>query len=404
MKLLFDVTELSYMNENSGHKAGVYYVSLNLLREFLKAEDIEISFYCDYRRYYFAKEVLKHNFNDIELLQEHSFTNRLAGKIIYFANRLPIRIRYALLIASRFYDAYFYRIKKQNFEQLKGFDAYFSPFSLPSKEIETADLKRFRMIHDTIPIMENGMPKSPKDWYYKIYNSINEKDFYLTNSETTKNDVIKYFPFVQNHIKTVYLGANKNFKKTSKMPENLKDINYVFSLCTLGKRKNLEFGIRNFFKFIEKNHIEDLKLVLGGSIWTKYKNELESVLSNFDNSKIILTGYIEESELAKYYSNALCFIYPSLYEGFGLPVLEAMQCGCPVITSNISSLPEVIGDAGIQINPKSDEEMILAYEKMYFDSNFRENCRIKGLERAKLFSWEQCAKNIIEFIKNPPCE
>ena len=126
---------------------------------------------------------------------------------------------------------------------------------------------------------------------------------------------------------------------------------------------------------------------------------MKDILNQYDLSKIILTDYIEEKHLAKYYSNALCFIYPSLYEGFGLPVLEAMQSGCPVITSNISSLPEVIGDAGIQINPSDDNEMIAAYEKMYFDENFRNNCIQKGLERAKLFSWEKCASELLEFIE-----
>ena len=81
-----------------------------------------------------------------------------------------------------------------------------------------------------------------------------------------------------------------------------------------------------------------------------------------------------------------------------------MQCGCPVITSNISSLPEVIGDCGIQINPKSNEELISAYEKMYFDDNFRKECSLKGLERAKQFSWEKCALELLEFIKTNSIE
>ena len=92
------------------------------------------------------------------------------------------------------------------------------------------------------------------------------------------------------------------------------------------------------------------------------------------------------------------FIYPSLYEGFGLPVLEAMKCGCPVITSNVSSLPEVIGQAGIQIDPKNDEELIKAYEKMYYDSFFRELCIERGLIRAKNFSWEKCASELLSYI------
>ena len=191
------------------------------------------------------------------------------------------------------------------------------------------------MIHDVIPIIEKGYPKSPKDWHYKIYTTINNNDYYFTNSEYTKKDLLKYFPSLEeNHIKTTLLGANENFYHvTEKSPIASK---YVFSLCTLGKRKNLVFAIENFFSFIEKHKIEDLKLVLGGGVWKKFEKELNSVLIKYDRSKIILTGYIKEEELKKYYSNALCFIYPSLYEGFGLPVLEAMQCGCPVITSNIS--------------------------------------------------------------------
>lgn len=394
MKLLFDATELSYYNENSGHRAGVFYVALNLLRE-LQHLGVNITFVCDFKRYYFLKSI--EELKDIPLLEENSLCNKLVAKILYFTDKLPIRIKYAFLIMARFYDKYFYRVNKKDAEQLKGFDAYFSPFTPPSKEISVSNLKRFRMIHDVIPIIENGMPKSPKDWYYKIYTDINEQDFYLTNSDYTKSDVLKCFPFIkESHIKTVKLGANEKFlgSKADKMNEK-----YIFSLCTLGKRKNVLFGIKNFFKFIEKYNIKDLKLVLGGGVWKKFESELEGVLNKYDRSKIVLPGYIQEQELAQYYSSALCFIYPSLYEGFGLPVLEAMQCGCPVITSNRASLPEVIGDAGIQINPESDEEMVEALKKMYFDSDYREKCTQKGLERAKNFSWEKCASELLEFIQ-----
>ncbi len=395
MKLLFDATELSYFYENSGHKAGVYYVALNLLKEFQKL-DMDITLCCDYKRYYFLKEIKE--LQKYDVLEEYSLFNRLIGKILYITRNFPLRLKYALLIIARFYDAYFYKTNKKNSNQLKGFDAYFSPFTPPCKEIQNSSLKKFRMVHDAIPIIESGYPKSPKDWHYKIYNTINNVDFYFTNSEYTKQDVLKYFPFIEeNHIKTTLLGANGNFYPTKEKPKiNEK---YVFSLCTLGKRKNLIFAIENFFAFIEKHNINDLKLVLGGGVWQKFKKELKTTLKKYDNSKIILTGYIDEKELKKYYSNALCFIYPSLYEGFGLPVLEAMQCGCPVITSDRTSLPEVIGDCGITINPESNEEIILAYEKMYFDETFRNKCSQEGLNRAKTFSWQKCALELLEFIK-----
>lgn len=391
MKLLFDCTELSYFNENSGHRAGVFYVALNLLRE-LKNEDI--TFICDFKRYYFMKEI--EEFKDIPLLEEHSFLNKFIAKILYLTDKCPTKIKYAFIILARFYDKYLYQINKKNLKQLEDFEAYFSPFTPPSKEVQLANLKRFRMIHDVIPILEHGMPKSPKDWYYKIYSTINDKDFYLTNSECTRKDVLKYFPNIpENHIKTTLLGVNDKFYPTQSESKE----KYIFSLCTLGKRKNLIFGIKNFFSFIEKHNIKDLKLVLGGGVWKKFEGELNSILDKYDRSKIVLTGYIEENELRNYFSNALCFIYPSLYEGFGLPVLEAMQCGCPVITSNISSLPEVIGDCGIQINPLKNEEMVSALGKMYFDTDYRNLCSKKGLERAHNFSWRKCASELLEFIK-----
>ena len=396
MKLLFDATELSYYDENSTNRAGIFYVTLNLLNEFQKA-GLDITFHCDFKRYYILKKIKF--FQHIPLLKENSPINRLLSGILYLTDKLPAKIRYAFIVLARIYDKHFYITNKKNAGQLKKFDVYFSPCTPPTKEIANSKIPKFRIIHDTIPIIEKNGQSHAGDWHDKVYNTINDKDFYIANSESTRNDVLKYFPFVKaENIKTALLGANENFRQTNDAsPVNGK---FVFSLCSLGKRKNLEFGIRNFFSFIEKNNIQDLKLVLGGSVWNKYKKELNTILSRYDREKVILAGYIDETKLSKYYSNALCFIYPSLYEGFGLPVLEAMQCGCPVITSNVSSLPEVIGDAGIQIDPNNDTEMTDALEKMYFDSDFRRKCSQKGLKRAEHFSWEKCASEIISFIED----
>lgn len=430
MKILFDATELSYFLEESGHRAGVFFVALNLFRELKKRKDVELVFYCNFKRYYFLKEVIEkvEEFQGIELLKENSRINLVFAKLNYLSNlkwivmplarlklspfapcgrgnggcitrkaihNISTKLKYGILSITRYYENIFYRQNKKNIEQLKNFEIYFSPFSAPSDEIlDSKHLKRFRMIHDIIPILEAGkVPTNKRLWCYRIYNTINKNDFYVTNSECTRKDVLKYFNLNEENIKTTLLGADNYFKPLKDTKEK-----YIFSLCTLGKRKNLIFAIKNFFKFIEKNKIDDLKLVLAGGVWDKFKKELIKTIGNFDQSKIEVLGYVKDEELPNLYSNALMFIYPSLYEGFGLPVLEAMKCGCPVITSNVSSLPEVIGQAGIQINPENDEELIKAYEKFYYDNFFRELCIERGLIRAKNFSWEKCASELLAYI------
>ena len=397
-KILFDATELSYFLEESGHRAGVFFVALNLFRELRKRKNVELVFCCNFKRYYFLKEVIDNveEFQGIELLKENSLINLFFARLNYWAKFKNSKIKYAMLSFSRYYENIFYKQNKKNLEQMKDFDIYFSPFQAPSEEIlYSKHLKRFRMLHDTIPVLEAGkIPTNRRLWSYRIYNTINSNDFYVTNSECTKKDVLKYFNIREENIKTTLLGVDDYFKPT-KEPNKEK---YIFSLCTLGKRKNLIFAIKNFFKFIEKNKINDLKLVLAGGVWEKFKKELVNTIGDFDQSKIEVLGYVKDEELPRLYSNALMFIYPSLYEGFGLPVLEAMKCGCPVITSNVSSLPEVIGQAGIQINPECDEELIKAYEKMYYDNFFRELCVERGLIRANNFSWEKCANQVIDFI------
>lgn len=430
MKILFDATELSYFLEESGHRAGVFFVALNLFRELKKRKDVELVFYCNFKRYYFLKEVIEkvEEFQGIELLKENSRINLVFAKLNYLSNlkwiamplarlklspiapcgrgnggcitrkaihNISTKLKYGILSITRYYENIFYRQNKKNLKQLESFDIYFSPFQAPSEEIlNSKHLKRFRMIHDIIPILENGeIPTNKRLWCYRIYNTINKNDFYVTNSECTRKDVLKYFNLNEENIKTTLLGADDYFKPIKDTKEK-----YIFSLCTLGKRKNLIFAIKNFFKFIEKNKIDDLKLVLAGGVWDKFKKELTKTIGNFDQSKIEVLGYVKDEELPNLYSNALMFIYPSLYEGFGLPVLEAMKCGCPVITSNVSSLPEVIGLAGIQINPENDEELIKAYEKFYYDNFFRELCIERGLIRAKNFSWEKCVSELLAYI------
>ena len=159
-------------------------------------------------------------------------------------------------------------------------------------------------------------------------------------------------------------------------------------------------SVKTFIEFIKKNNIDDLVYVLGGGAWAGFIEKLEKEVPDYQNysDKIIRAGYVADEDLETLYSGAEFFVYTSQYEGFGMPPLEAMKCGCPVITSNNSSLPEVVGDAGIMIDWDSDEQHIAAYEKYYFDKKYRDSMAKKGLERSKQFSWDKTVDVILDKI------
>jgi hypothetical protein len=144
--------------------------------------------------------------------------------------------------------------------------------------------------------------------------------------------------------------------------------------------------------------------VLGGGAWDGFIEKFENEVPDFSKykDKIIRAGYVDDEDMEVLYSNAEWFVYTSQYEGFGMPPLEAMACGTAVITSNNSSLPEVVGDAGIMIDWDSDEQHVAAYEKYYFDKKFRDEMAKKGLKRSKQFSWQKAADIIVEQFKKCP--
>ena len=177
------------------------------------------------------------------------------------------------------------------------------------------------------------------------------------------------------------------------------DGKYIFTLCTLEKRKNITFAIRNFLRFVEKHKAKKLYLVLGGGSWFTYQEELDAILADSRaRRQVFRIGYVDDADVSVLFSHALCTIYPSIYEGFGLPVLEAMQCGCPVIASDNSSIPEVLGDAGILIETDSDQALQEALYKLYTKPALCKTYSARGLERAKLFSWEKAGNIIVNRI------
>ena len=160
--------------------------------------------------------------------------------------------------------------------------------------------------------------------------------------------------------------------------------------------------LRTFYEFVSMNKIEDIVFVLGGGAWKSFSNTFEKEILKMEGLSDILIriGYVDDEDLPYLYENAHWFVYSSQYEGFGVPPLEAMSCGCPVIVSDNSSLPEVVGDAGLYVKWDSDEDHVKAYEKYYFDEAFRMKMAKMALDRSELFSWEKSANQMIEIINN----
>ena len=270
-------------------------------------------------------------------------------------------------------------------------------------------VRKFMTVCDLIPIKYPeffGIKNKEEHVIYQSIASIDkDKDWVICISQSTKNELCDYIGIDESRVFVTHLGAAKDIfypcqdqikiasvRKKYGIPESP----YLLSLSTLEPRKNIAHLIQCFAQLVREESIQDLLLVLVGTQGWDYKNILQEI-SNYDSIKnrIIITGRVADEDLAAIYSDALVFIYPSLYEGFGLPPLEAMQCSVPVITSNTSSLPEVVGSAGIIVDPKNADELCHSILEVYNTPSLRGDMSLKSLEQSKKFSWEKCTQETI---------
>jgi glycosyltransferase involved in cell wall biosynthesis len=232
--------------------------------------------------------------------------------------------------------------------------------------------------------------------------SMHKADHVIADSQNTKQDLIKHFHVSPEKITVIYLAAEDIFR-----PVEIEDAQTVISkygleygqfllyVGTIEPRKNLMRLLKAYNVFRTEGS-NDVPLVLAGASGWLNDGLFRAIQDSAWSKDIRVLGYLSKADLPALYSGALAFIYPSLYEGFGLPPLEAMACGAPVITSNNSSLPEVVGDAAILVNPLSAEEIAEAVLRLAGDPSLREKMREKGLQRARSFSWEVSARKTIE--------
>ena len=219
-------------------------------------------------------------------------------------------------------------------------------------------------------------------------------------SKSTKNDFLKMFPHTKiSKVEQIYVGLdnniNTNCKNTNEILKkySLSTEKYILFIGTIEPRKNLDGLLSAFSHYCNKNN--DVNLAIIGMIGWKYNNIFKN-LNPLVSKRIKMLGYVSELEKTIILSNSLIFIYPSFYEGFGIPILEAMINEVPVITSNISSMPEVIGDCGILIEPKNIESIADAMIKLTMDRELRQDLIIRAKKRAKLFSDDTISQQYID--------
>lgn len=254
------------------------------------------------------------------------------------------------------------------------------------------------VIHD---IAFEHFPKQV-DWltslYYRHFSIqfAHSADRIATVSDYSKNDIVTKYQIAADKIDVVYNGANEIFRPLDS--ETQKEVklkytegqDYFLYTGSIHPRKNLHQILLAFdhFKNNNKNHVK--LLIVGRKAW-QYGEVLEVYNKLNNKTDVIFTGHIQPDELSKIMGSALALVYTSLFEGFGIPIIEAMQCGTPVITSNLSAMPETAGEAALLVNPNDPIEISKAMTLIYEDKMFGERLGSLGIERAKKFSWNNTA-------------
>lgn len=244
--------------------------------------------------------------------------------------------------------------------------------------------------------------------------SIRKAKKIITISNSSKNDIIRAYGVSKDKVEVVYPGIKKikdSGFKIYDMEELEKKFGikgpYILFVGTLQPRKNITRLVEAFAKLKEQKSIskelrtktQELTLVVVGKRGWQYEEILEAPKKYGVEASVKFLENVTDEELPSLYKNALCFVLPSLYEGFGLPILEAMQYGCPVLTSNVSSLPEAGGDAALYFNPEDTEDITKNLKLITQNSKLREELIKKGYEQVKKFSWEKSARKTLGVLQ-----
>ena len=277
------------------------------------------------------------------------------------------------------------QLKAQDFDLFH--PTYYDPYFLKHLGKKPYVLTIYDMIHEIIPdtFDKNDLTRNRKKTLADNAKKI------IAISDNTKKDIVKYLNIPEDKIQVIYLADSLSLMKNtspSKVPDSIRvPEKYLLFVGNRSGYKNFSFLLEALFSVLKKN--KNLHIICAGGGF--FSDSEKNLMRKMD--VIARTHYYsaDDATLPYLYKNAYAFVFPSLYEGFGIPVLEAFSCGCPTILSNTSSLPEVGGDAALYFDPVDMTSLNIAVEQILSDENLREDLITKGCSRSKLFSWEKTA-------------
>lgn len=238
-------------------------------------------------------------------------------------------------------------------------------------------------------------------YYGQVEAAVERADHIIAVSESTKNDLVKLLGAPRNKITVVYEAADPLYRPMTRA-EALASMRSAFPLpeefilfvSTIEPRKNIATLLRAYRRLLDSYKISAGLVLAGATGWLA--DQVFETVEQLDLQRhVTFLGRVQNGDLVYLYNLARCLAHPAYYEGFGLTPLEAMACGTPVVVSNVSSLPEVVGDAALLIDPNNDEELAVALHRVLTDETLRASLREKGLARARTFSWERTAEETL---------
>lgn len=378
MRIVFDGANLS------GSRTGVGYYTKNLLVEMCRQAPDDQFFLHDLALRQFAINEPFHL-----PLEESGFYRSLQHPL-------------ALMLFLRVVRGVYGRIRHS--VHLNECDVFFGP---NFRGAFAPGLKTVITVHD---MAHEYYPETVQDHVLKYFRTdfpsqVERSHLIIAVSETTRRDVINFLNVPEEKVKVVYNGVSSEFRPVTDVARRAEvrqryalPEHFLLMVGSIQPRKNVTGVLSAVGRLVRKSPSSPLHLVLaGGSSWKS--DELKKIISdNGLTDYVHFTGYVPEEDLTTLYSMSDIFLFPSLYEGFGLPVIEAMACGVPVVTSNSSCLPEIAGDAAILVDPHNHDDIADGIERLLMDQELRNVCTERGLARAQKFSWENAGRQLLEIF------